>query len=418
MPTSFFPQLAWIEQQFDPYHIADIEREVSDQIRALELAGRFHPGQSVAVTAGSRGIHALDRILGSLIENLKSLDLKPFIVPAMGSHGGATAEGQVQILASYGITEQRMGAPIAASMDTMCLGHTDLGTPVYMDRLAAQTDHILPVNRIKAHTKFKAEIESGLMKMLAIGLGKHTGASQLHALAQIHGLDRIIIYTARYILEQSPILMGLGIVENAFGRCARIQGMLPKTLETREKDLLFQAKRLSAKIPWPEVDLLIVDQIGKDISGTGMDTNVTGRNRDILGDFCTTPKIKRIVIRDLSSGTEGNALGLGFADFCTTRAVQAMDRKKTYTNAMTGLSPEKAAIPMYFDSDRETIQTALDSLGHWTPDTVRVIRIRDTLHLSRIQASPALLAELPAHCSVQSQAKDMQFDAQGNLKDC
>jgi hypothetical protein len=194
--------------------------------------------------------------------------------------------------------------------------------------------------------------------------------------------------------------------------------MLPETLEKHEKDLLLQAKGLSAKIPWPEVDLLIVDQIGKDISGTGMDTNVTGRNRDILGDFCTTPRIKRIVIRDLSSGTEGNALGLGFADFCTIRAVQAMDRKKTYTNAMTGVSPEKAAIPIYFDSDRETIHAALDSLGHWTPDTVRVVRIRNTLHLSRIQASPALLTELPTYCSVQGQTKDMQFDAQGNLKDC
>jgi hypothetical protein len=417
MPTSSFPQLACIEQQFDLRHIADIEHEVSSQIKDLELAGRFQPNQSVAITAGSRGINGIDRILGSLIESLKSMDLNPFIVPAMGSHGGASAEGQVQVLASYGITEQRMGAPIAASMDTVCLGHTELGTPVYVDRLAAQADHILPVNRIKAHTKFKAEIESGLMKMLAIGLGKHTGASQLHALAPIHGLDRIIIHTARYILDQSPILMGLGIVENAFGRCARIQGMLPETLENREKDLLLQAKGLSAKIPWSEVDLLIVDQIGKDISGTGMDTNVTGRNRDILGDFCTTPKIKRILIRDLSSGTEGNALGLGFADFCTTRAVQAMDRKKTYTNAMTGVSPEKAAIPMYFDSDRETIQAALDSLGHWAPDTVRVVRIRDTLHLSRIQASPALLVDLPAHCSLKIQAKDMQFDAQGDLED-
>ncbi|WP_027370702.1 lactate racemase domain-containing protein [Desulfovermiculus halophilus] len=417
MPTSEFPSLAWVEQHFDPACVADIQDEVTRQVQGINLSSSYQPGQSVAITAGSRGIDRMDRILAALIANLKHMGLRPYIVPSMGSHGGASAEGQVQVLASYGITEQEMGAPILSSMDTVCLGYTDLGTPVVMDQLAAEADHIVVVNRIKAHTKFKAKIESGLMKMLAIGLGNHAGASRLHALAPIHGLGPLIEHTGRYVLDHSPLLFGLGIVENAFGRCALIRAVEPAALVEEEKKLLVRAKRLAAKIPWPEVDLLIVDRIGKDISGTGMDTNVTGRNRDILGDFCSEPRIKRIVIRGLTPATEGNALGLGFADFCTTRAVQAMDKKKTYTNAMTGVSPEKAAIPMHLDTDQETIAAALDSLGHWTQESVRVVRIQDTLHLQRLQASPALLAQLPHHCSILGRTREMQFDVQGNLNE-
>jgi len=415
MSISRFPSLVRIEQRFDPACISNVRTEVNRQFASLDLSGRFEPGQSVAITAGSRGIDRIDQILAALCQKLISVDLKPFIVPAMGSHGGATVRGQLQVLASYKITEQAVGAPIQAGMEVDLLGRTDLGTPVYIDRLALAADHILVVNRVKAHTKFKADRESGLMKMLAIGLGKDTGASCLHALAPTHSMSRIIEHTARYILTHAPILMGLGIVENAFGQCARIQAMLPEDVESEEKKLLIQAKELSAKIPFAELDLLIVDRIGKDISGTGMDTNVTGRNRDILGDFTSRPRIKRVLVRDLTQATHGNALGLGLADFCTARAVQAMDRKKTYANAMTAVSPEKAAIPMHFDTDRDTIKAALDSLGHWDPETVRVVRIQDTLHLTRIQISPALMAELPAHCSVQGQPREMHFDENGNL---
>lgn len=415
MSTLRFPSLTWIEQRFDPVCISDVRAEVNRQFASFNLSGRFEPGQSVAVTAGSRGIDQIDQVLAALCHKLISVGLKPFIVPAMGSHGGATARGQIQVLGSYNITEQTVGAPIQAGMEVDLLGHTDLDTPVYLDRLAHAADHIVVVNRVKAHTKFKADRESGLMKMLAIGLGKDTGARCLHALAPTHSMSRIIEHTARYILAHAPILMGLGLVENAFGQCARIQAMLPEDVESEEKKLLIQAKELSAKIPFAELDLLIVDRIGKDISGTGMDTNVTGRNRDILGDFTSRPRVKRVLVRDLTQATHGNALGLGLADFCTARAVQAMDRKKTYANAMTAVSPEKAAIPMHFDTDRDTISAALDSLGHWDPETVRVVRIQDTLHLTRIQISPALMAELPAHCSVQGQPQEMHFDEHGNL---
>jgi hypothetical protein len=409
--------MALVHQAFPDQAVADPEDAVAGEVRSLELPGRTRPGQSVAVTAGSRGIHRIDLVLRTLCDQLKEHGLEPFIVPAMGSHGGATPQGQRQVLASCGITEESMRVPIRAGMETVRLGTTGLGTPVHVDRLAWEADHVAVVNRVKAHTKFKAPLESGLMKMLAIGLGKHTGASLIHKLAVEHTLYALIRDTARLILSSGRVLLGLGLVENAFGRASQIKAALPEDLERTEEELLEKAKGLSAKIPFPELDLLIVDRIGKDISGTGMDTNVTGRNRDILGDFTVVPRIKRILVRDLTEATEGNALGIGFADFCTRRVVDCMDLGKTYTNAMTGVSPEKAAIPMHFATDRETISAALESLGNWNPDTVRAVRILDTLHLDPIQVSQALIPELPEHCSLLSEPREMAFTAEGCLVD-
>ena len=417
MTGHLFPQMAAVRQSFPDQAVASLESGIAREIDSLGLQSRTRPGQTVAVTAGSRGIHGIDRILRSVCDELKGLDLQPFIVPAMGSHGGATSQGQLQVLASYGITEQSMGVPVTSSMDTVTLGTTSLNTPVHVDRTAHEADHIVAVNRIKAHTKFKAPIESGLMKMLAVGLGKHTGASLVHRLAVDHSLSALIRETARSVLNSGHVLFGLGLVENAFGRTAGIKAMLPEDLETAEEELLERAKAISARLPFDDLDLLIVDRIGKDISGTGMDTNVTGRNRDILGDFTVAPRIKRIVVRDLTEATEGNGLGIGFADFCTRRLVDRLDLAKTYTNAMTGVSPEKAAIPMHMDTDRETIAAALESLGNWAPGSVRVVRIQDTLHLERIGISSALIPELPDHCTLISAPGDMAFSPEGDLAD-
>ena len=410
-----FPRMALVRQSFPAPAVNDLESDIAREVHSLPLKGRIRAGQTVAVTAGSRGIHQIDRTLRSVCDILKTLELKPFIVPAMGSHGGATPQGQLQVLASYGITEQTMDVPIRSSMDTVCMGRTSLGTSVHTDSFAHAADHVVVVNRIKAHTKFKAAIESGLMKMLTVGLGKHTGASLVHKLAVEHTLYALIRETARFILNNGRVLFGLGLVENASGRTARLKAMLPEDLEPAEEELLTHAKEISAKIPFPELDLLIVDRIGKDISGTGMDTNVTGRNRDILGDFTVSPRIKRIVVRGLTEGTEGNALGIGFADFCTQQVVDRMDLKKTYTNALTGVSPEKAAVPMHFSTDRQTLSAALESLGNWAPDTVKVVRIQDTLHLDLIHVSSALIPELPRHCSLISKPEDMVFTSDGDL---
>ncbi|MCF8105699.1 MAG: lactate racemase domain-containing protein [Desulfohalobiaceae bacterium] len=410
-----FPFMALCEQRFDDQEISEPKRAVNRAISELKLAGKIEPGQSVAVAVGSRGIHQLERIVFCLCRELEGMGLKPFIVPAMGSHGGATAKGQEEVLASLGITEERIRVPVRSSLETVHLGDTRAGISVFMDALACQAEHTVVVNRIKAHTKFKAEIESGLVKMLAIGLGKHQGASTVHGLAVDLSMPEVIRQTAGCVLEKGNLLFGLGIIENGYGRTYQIAGLRPEEFLSREPELLALAKELAPKIPFAELDLLIVDRIGKDISGTGMDTNVTGRNRDILGDFSTTPRIKRVAVRDLSPGTGGNGLGIGLADFCTQRVVDRIDLQKTYTNALTAISPEKASLPMHFQNDREMIRAALGSVGSKPLRKLRVVRILDTLHLDRIQVSHNLPGELPLTCSRLTEPEEMEFTSQGDL---
>lgn len=374
----------------------------------LPLLDRIKPGDSVAITAGSRSIGGLVPILAGLVAALKSVHAAPFIVPAMGSHGGATDEGQANLLAGLGITEASVGAPVRSSMDTVVLGRTQDGLAVHCDRLAAGADWVLAVNRVKAHTKFKGRIESGIMKMIAVGLGKHAGAAALHKSAVRVGMERAITSIARMSLSKVRFLGGVGIVEDAYAAPHTVAAFPPETLEDGEAGLLELAKRLAPKIPFDDVDLLIVDAIGKDVSGTGMDVNVTGRNRDILGDFSTTPRVKRIFVRDLTPDTAGNALGIGFADFTTDRLVANMDYQKTVINALTGLSPEKAAVPIHFATDAACLAAALDSLGDWIPETVRIVRIRDTKRLSRILVSQALAGPDRA-------LQPLRFDEAGNL---
>lgn len=384
------PQLISRELRFNTQSLADPDRTVTEALAALNLKDRVRPGQSVAVAVGSRGIQCLVPVVAALCTSLTGLDLEPFIVPAMGSHGGATAQGQEAVLAALGVTEESVGAPIRSNMGTVLLGETDAGDPVYTDDLAAQADHVVVVNRIKAHTKFKGRVESGLLKMLCVGLGKHEGAKTLHARAVTRGFYPVVRDAGRLALEKLPVLFGLGIVENGAGQVHTIEVLPPEVMEDREAELLTLAKDLMPKLPYEDIDLLIVEEIGKDISGTGMDTNVIGRNRDILGDWDITPRVKRIVVLGLSKGSRGNGLGIGFADFTTDAFVRNMDYEKTIINAMTGISPEKAAIPIHLPTEEQAVRAALDSLGPWHPDTVKVVRIRNTKDLERIQISPAL----------------------------
>lgn len=412
-----FPLMALIGQQFNDLEISRPEEAVGQAIQELTLEGKITPGQSVALAVGSRGIHHLDSIVFHLCRELETLKLKPFIVPAMGSHGGGTEQGQLDVLASFGITEERVQVPVRSSLETVDLGQTRKGLPVFMDKQAAQADHTVIVNRIKAHTKFKAEIESGLFKMLAIGLGKPKGAGTLHSLAVEWSMPRVICSVAEHIIEKGNLFFGLGIIENGYGKTYRIKGLLPEAFKTEEPKLLTLAKELAPKLPFSELDLLIVDQIGKDISGTGMDTNVTGKNRDILGNFSTSPRIKRVAVLDLTQGTEGNGLGIGLADFCSKRVVERIDLNKTYTNALSAISPEKAALPMQFTSDRDMILAALGSVGNKEVDALRVVRIQDTLHLDKMQVSRNLLHELPSTCSRLAEAAEMEFNDAGDLRE-
>jgi len=302
------PQMCRIRQHFDRTQVADIRKSVLGELGQFSW-DQIQPGNSVAIAAGSRGIADIAEILKAAVEFFKSLDARPFIFPAMGSHGGATAEGQVSVLAQLGVTDSYVQAPILSSMDVQQIGQTEDGVPVFVDRHALDADHIVVVNRIKSHTKFKASIESGLMKMMAIGMGKHTGAAYYHKAAVQCTFPKIIRDAARVVLQQTPVVCAVGIVENGYGETARITALKPDKIESSEEELLSLSKKMTARLPFDEIDLLIVDEMGKNISGVGFDPNITGRNRDLLGLFDHPARIKRLFVRDLTDQSKGNAIG-------------------------------------------------------------------------------------------------------------
>ncbi len=412
------PEMALIEQEFDPQRIDNIEETVSQEMVNLNLGDKVKPGDSVAVTGGSRGIAQIDIITRVVVNELKKLGAAPFIFPAMGSHGGATADGQLRVLDNLGISEESMGCPIKSDMEPAYLGKAALDYPIYVDKNAMTADHIVIVNRIKAHTKFKGPVESGLMKMMAIGMGKQKGASYYHKAAIRLSFQKIVENVGLEVMKQCPILFGLAIVENSFHETCVIQAIKPENIPEAEKALLKVAKQRMAKLPFDEIDILIVDQIGKNISGTGMDTNVTGRNHDLLGDFTTHPRVKRVFVRDLTKETEGNATGIGLADFTTTRLVDKMDKHKTWTNVITGISPEKGAIPIHFDTDKEILDACFQTIGDTPPANARIIHIQNTQNVHRISVSHAYAAEIEKNTSLKILAdwKELELDSTGNIK--
>lgn len=412
-----FPKLASIQQHFDPQHIEDVPRGVREELAALSLSEKVRPGQSVAIAAGSRGIAHLDVMVKTIVETMKALGAKPFIFPAMGSHGGATAEGQERVLAGLGITETTMGCPLLSHMEPDYLGDASLGYPIYVDKHAGTADHIVVVNRVKAHTKFEGPIESGLMKMMAIGMGKHIGAQFYHKASIRLTFQRIVETVGLEVMKRCPVLFGLGVVENAYHQTCLIKALPAEEIPEGEKKLLIAAKKRMARLPFDDIDVLIVDRIGKDISGTGMDINVTGRNRDLLGDFHTSTRVKRIYVRDLTDQTEGNATGIGLADFTHARLVAKMDRHKTYINAITGISPEKGAIPMYYDTDREALEACFNTIGDIPAHEAGVIRIKDTMSLEKIQVSKAYEDRMIRRSDLEIRGawEELGFDGRGEL---
>ena len=412
------PKMALVEQEFDPQRIDDITAAVAQEMIGLNLQDRVKPGDSIAITGGSRGIANIDIVTKAIVDELKKLGGEPFIFPAMGSHGGATAEGQIRILANLGITEETIGCPIKSDMEPAYLGEAALDYPIYVDRNAVAADHIVIINRIKAHTKFEGPVESGLMKMMAIGMGKQKGASYYHRAAIRLSFQKIVENVGLEVMKKCPILFGLAIVENAFHETCVIRGIEPENILKNEKVLLKTAKEQMSKLPFDEIDVLIVDEIGKDISGTGMDTNVTGRNSDLLGDFTARPRVKRVFVRDLTKKTEGNATGIGLADFTTTRLVEKMDKNKTWTNVITGISPEKGAIPIHFDTDEEILDACFLTIGDTAPVDTRIIHIRNTQDVHRISVSHAYAAEIEKNAALNlvSDWKDLELDSAGNIK--
>jgi hypothetical protein len=345
-----------------------------------------------------------------------SKGLKPFIVPAMGSHGGATPDGQLNVLAKLGVTEEGMGVKIIADMDVTEVGRLSSGTRIYFSRYALQADHFVVINRVKPHTKFRADIESGLCKMLTIGLGKQKGASEFHRRAVKHSFG-IIEEAAELLLAKSNMLFGLALLEDGYGDLARVEAVIPKGLIKHEKKLLKEARSMRGSIPFDCIDVLVIDFFGKNISGIGMDSNVTGRHRDIVGDFFTAPHAKRIFVRDLTPESDGNGTGIGLADVTTRRLVESLDLQKTYANTLTAISPEKAAIPIYLDTDRQALDACIQTAGLDSTPDARMVRIKDTASLELLQVSAALGAEVTANPNLEQLTPwgPIEFDSQGNL---
>ncbi len=411
------PKLYRIRRTLNPPVVADVAAEVKAAIRKLPLAGHLKPGGRVAVTGGSRGVANIATILRATCDTLKELGASPFIVPAMGSHGGATAEGQLTILARYGITPESMGVPILSSMETVEIARMDWGLPVHVDRHACEADHIVLVNRVKPHTGFRGPVESGLMKILVIGLGKHQGALLAHRAAIDVGLQRMVPEVGRVSLAKLPVLFGLAAVENARHQTAMIEATLPEDLEATDTRLLQEAWRLMGRVPFDFLHLLIVDEIGKEISGGGMDSNVIGRMATGISPGPDAPRYVRILVRDLTAKTAGNAAGMGLADFATRRLADKVNFHYTYTNVLTASVTAGAKLPIIFETDRAAIEGALKTIGLTEPPDAKVARIRNTQALEVLYISEALLPEVRgrADLNILDGPFDFQFTECGDL---
>jgi len=338
------PKFYNVRQIFSQEAISDVEDELNKSLNMVRCENLFVPGERVAIAVGSRGIANIGKIVAALVKRLKGIGTDPFIVPAMGSHGGATAHGQVEVLRSLGVTEEYVGAPIISDMDVVELGKTPNGATVYMDKHAWSADAIVVVNRVKPHTRFRADNESGLMKMVAVGLGKHKGCSQMHA----YGLFPTVVEAARLALRTAPIRLGIGIVENAYEKTAKIAAVLKDEFEAVDAELLKLAKSLMPSLLAKDIDLLVVGEIGKNISGTGMDVNIIGRVTQPVMNELETPRIKRIAVLDLTEATHGNALGMGLADVITRRLADKINFPATYANALAAGALDRAKMPLWY----------------------------------------------------------------------
>ncbi|MCE9548330.1 MAG: [Fe-S]-binding protein [Planctomycetia bacterium] len=415
---SGYPRVLLVRQALRGPTIADVPAAVHDRLAALHLEKKILPGQSVAITAGSRGIRQIDVILRATVEHLRGLEAEPFLVPAMGSHGGATAEGQLSVLAKLGISEATMGCPIRSGMETTLVCQAAEGFPVYCDRIAAAADHVLVCGRVKAHTSFTGDIQSGLMKMLLTGLGKHAGALVYHRAVIDFGFPQIVRSVAATMLARCRVVAGLAIVENGGNETALIEAILPQDFEACDRRLLKQAIEWMPRLPVQELDVLLIDELGKDISGTGMDTNVIGRKyHDHEAADDEWPKVRRIVVRGLSDATGGNANGIGMAEFCTQRAVAQADLALTRINSLTANHAPAGMLPIDFPTDRAALDAALKTIGLREPHEARLAWIRNTRDLEVLALSESYAGEVQRdkNLTLLGPAQDLPFDATGNL---
>jgi len=414
LSDAIFPKMVTVEQLFPRPKVESISTTLHQKILRENVRSLIQPGMKVAITCGSRGIANLQEIIRTTVEILHSLDAEPFIIPAMGSHGGATAEGQESILKAYGITEAHCGAPIRSSMEVVRIGQKDDGQPVYIDKYAAESDGIVAIGRIKPHTDFRGPYESGLMKMLTVGLGKKKGAELFHQQGPENMATNLQII-GNIILRQAKILFGIGLIENAYDETARIEVLTSTEIPEQEPELLLEAWRLMAKSYIQDVDLLIVDRIGKDISGDGMDPNITGRfcNSGVTGVM----KTQKLAILDITDESEGQMVGLGYGDVTTRRAFNKCDFEASYPNALISTTFAPFRVPIILESDREAIAACLKFCGSNDKSKPKVIRIQDTMHMGTIWVSEALIPDVLANPNMRiiGQLEDFNFNEIGNL---
>lgn len=408
------PRMVRIRQTFEAPELDDPIAELHKELEKPGTIDALRPGSEVAVAVGSRGIANIDKLTRALIDRIKQAGAKPFIVPCMGSHGGATAEGQKEVLRHLGISEETMGVPVRSSMEVVKLGELPNGLPIYCDRIASEADAIVVINRVKPHTAFRGRFESGIMKMIAIGLGKQKGAEACHQLGFKYMAENVPAM-ARIMIAKLPIVFGVALVENAYDRTCIVEALPVAQIEDREPYLLERAKALMPKLPFAQIDVLVIDYIGKNISGDGMDPNITGRYPTPYAHG--GPDVSKMVVLALTKESKGNANGVGTADFTTRRLTEAADWPGTYMNGLTSTvcAPTKMATTL--DNDKLAIQAAIKTCNILDYTQCRLVRIRDTLHLGELEISENLVPEVKGQRGIEvvSEPYDWQFNAEGNL---
>ena len=412
------PKFISVAQKFSTETLADIDAAIAKEFAKysdIDLSGK-----SIAISVGSRGIKQIVPVVSALIRELKGAGAKPFIIPAMGSHGGGSAEGQAAVLTSYGVTEDAMGVPVKSSLDVVVLGRINLDVPVFCDKYAYEADHVVVCNRVKPHTLFVGSVESGLMKMMLIGLGKHAGATVYHRAIKDYSFGQIVRSVAREVMAECSILAGLAIVENSYCQTAAIEAVAPGEFEERENALLETARQWMPSLPFDTADILLVDEIGKNISGSGLDLNVVGRkyhfHKPADDEY---PKVRMIGVRDLTPLTHGSALGIGTIEFCRRRVLDKMDVEMTRVNALTGGVFMEAMPPLDYETDRQILEIMLTQIGLTEPPDARLMWIRNTKEIAQVECSVAYLEEARGRedLEILTDPRPLAFDAAGNLSD-
>ncbi|RDW21887.1 hypothetical protein CWR48_02285 [Oceanobacillus arenosus] len=406
------PKMVKVKQTFDKSQVEDVSGTLKAELEKVK--DTIEPGMEIAIAVGSRGVDRIVEITAITVQFLKDLGAKPFIVPSMGSHGGATGPGQKAVLEHLGVSEESVGAEIRSSMEVIKLGELPNGLPVYIDKFASEADGIVVINRVKPHTAFRGHVESGIMKMISIGLGKQKGAEACHQLGFKHMAEHVPAM-AKLAMEKMPILFGVATVENAFDKVAKIEVLKPEEVEERETELLKLAKNLLPKLLFDQIDVLVIDEIGKNISGDGMDPNITGRYPTPYAHG--GPDVTKMVVLDLTPEAEGNANGIGTADFTTQRLVDKMDKEATYANGLTSTVVGPTHISTTLPTDKQAIQAAIKTCNILDFTKAKVVRIKNTLKLSEIEVSETFLDYVKENKNIEqiSEPYEFGFDDEGNL---